>query len=86
MEPVSVEPCLAQSIELEDPYQDVNISDVVSAWLLNPEQEWAFWIVASQSLNRGAESLRMFLTGPAGTGKSRVIDALKDYFEKRNQA
>jgi hypothetical protein len=42
--------------------------------------------VTSQSLNKGSDSLQMFLTGPARTGKSRVIDTLRDYFEKRNQA
>lgn len=61
------------------------MSDVVRVWMLNPEQERAFHIVAAHSLGKGEGSLRMFLTGPAGTGKSLVINALKDYFEKRNQ-
>lgn len=30
--------------------------------------------------------MRMFLTGPGGTGKSRVIGALKDFFNIRGQS
>ncbi|KDQ54424.1 hypothetical protein JAAARDRAFT_90231, partial [Jaapia argillacea MUCL 33604] len=30
--------------------------------------------------------LRMYLGGPGGTGKSRVINALKDFFVQRNQS
>lgn len=81
----SIEPCFVQSMEVESPYQDVSLAKLVRAWNLNLEQERAFRIVASHSLGKGDNSLRMFLTGPAGIGKLQVIDALKDYFKKRNQ-
>ncbi|KAJ7127324.1 hypothetical protein C8R43DRAFT_867561, partial [Mycena crocata] len=53
---------------------------------LNPEQAHAFRIIAEHSLQRQPEQLRMFLGGPGGTGKSRVIDALRDFFQLRGQA
>ncbi|KAG2094427.1 uncharacterized protein F5147DRAFT_554124, partial [Suillus discolor] len=52
---------------------------------LNDEQTRAFKIIAEHSRTNNPEPLRMFIGGPAGTGKSRVIDALKDFFIKRNQ-
>ncbi|KAJ6587854.1 hypothetical protein B0H10DRAFT_1831240, partial [Mycena sp. CBHHK59/15] len=36
-------------------------------------------------INR-VEQLRMFLSGPGGTGKFRVIDVLRDCFELRGQS
>ncbi|KAJ7233265.1 hypothetical protein B0H12DRAFT_1001259, partial [Mycena haematopus] len=54
---------------------------------LNTEQSRAFRIIAEHSLQkRDAEPLRMFLGGPGGTGKSRVINSLTDFFEQRGQA
>ena len=38
------------------------------------------------SLTIGQDTLQMYLGGPGGTGKSRVINALKDYFELQNQS
>ena len=32
------------------------------------------------------EALRVYLGGPRGTGKSRVISALKEFFDQRNQS
>ncbi|KAJ7177008.1 hypothetical protein C8R46DRAFT_832521, partial [Mycena filopes] len=54
---------------------------------LNAEQARAFSIVAGHSqLPDTAKPLRMHLGGPGGTGKSRVIDALQDYFVSRGEA
>ncbi len=53
---------------------------VVSQFTLNEEQEIAFRKIVGYSVINKCELLRMFLGGPGGTGKSRVIDALKQYF------
>lgn len=59
---------------------------MISEQNLNAEQARAFRIVAEHSLTTGNDALQMYLGGPGGTGKSRVINALKAFFEKRNQA
>ncbi|KAJ7157826.1 hypothetical protein C8R46DRAFT_891673, partial [Mycena filopes] len=58
---------------------------VIGKWTLNPEQIRAFKIVAEHSAVPKASPLRMFLGGPGGTGKSRVIDALADFFASRGE-
>lgn len=67
---------------------DLDPSDFASSWGLNKEQTVAFKIIATQSMaRRGFEKpLRMFLSGPARTGKSRVFNALQAYFEAKGQA
>ena len=63
----------------------VDISETISAWNLNVEQARAFTIIARHSENAAKEQLRMYIGGPAGTGKSRVIKALQEFFAKRDQ-
>ena len=63
-----------------DLYCDVNPTHVAEYWTLNNEQCRAFHIIAEHSRLSNPEPLRMFIGGPAGTGKSRVINALKDFF------
>ncbi len=53
---------------------------VVDQFTLNEEQEIAFRKIVSCSFSNRSEPLRLFLGGPGGTGKSRVIDALKEFF------
>lgn len=53
---------------------------------LNLEQTRAFTIVANHSLVRHEQPLRMFLSGAGGTGKSRVINTLVDFFRIRNES
>ncbi|KAG1792594.1 uncharacterized protein HD556DRAFT_1222594, partial [Suillus plorans] len=53
---------------------------------LNTEQARAFRIVAEHSLQIKSEPLRMFIGGAGGTGKSRVINTLKEFFHRRNQS
>ncbi|KAJ7205796.1 hypothetical protein GGX14DRAFT_338242, partial [Mycena pura] len=53
---------------------------------LNAEQARAFRIIANHSLQDKPDQLRMFLAGPGGTGKSRVIDSLRDFFQQRGQS
>lgn len=55
-------------------------------WTLNAEQTLAFKIIASQSNKLNTEPLKMYLAGPAGTGKSRVFNTLKAYFDAKDEA
>ncbi|KAJ7732243.1 hypothetical protein DFH07DRAFT_990954, partial [Mycena maculata] len=64
----------------------VDIEAHVRKWTLNREQAQAFRIIAHHSLQTRPEQLRMLLAGPGGTGKSRVIDALRDFFDLRGQS
>jgi len=64
----------------------VNIDDMISEFTLNTEQARAFRIVAEHSLQVKPEPLRMFIGGAGGTGKSRVINTLKEFFHRRNQS
>ncbi|KAG2738041.1 hypothetical protein P692DRAFT_201680114, partial [Suillus brevipes Sb2] len=62
------------------------ISDIANEFTLNTEQTRAFRIVAEHSLRNTPEPLRMFIGGAGGTGKSRIINALKEFFHRRNQS
>jgi len=63
----------------------IEIKDLCHKWTLNPEQSQAFKIITEHSLHPQNEPLRMFISGPAGTGKTRVINAVTDFFEQRKQ-
>jgi hypothetical protein len=76
---------ISNDMPLHDPDKYVNISDIIKQWTLNDDQAAAFGIIAEHSILPHPEPLRMYLAGSAGTGKSRVINALKDFFQKRNQ-
>ncbi|KAF8235804.1 hypothetical protein L208DRAFT_1255143, partial [Tricholoma matsutake] len=80
---------LNPSIELQSDSGDiaptVDIENIICKWTLNPEQSQAFQIITEHSLHAQQEPLRMFISGPAGTGKTRVINTVKDFFEQRRQ-
>ena len=59
--------------------------EVAMKWTLNKEQKRAFDLVALHSLEENPGQLLLYLGGPGGTGKSRVVSALRDFFECRNQ-
>ncbi|KAJ3559445.1 hypothetical protein NM688_g341 [Phlebia brevispora] len=63
------------------------IDQVINQWTLNEEQAYAFRLIAQHASTptRDAKQLRMFLGGPGGTGKSRVINALRDFFSHRGE-
>jgi len=63
----------------------IDIKHIIHKWTLNPEQSQAFQMITEHSLHPQQEPLRMFISGPAGTGKMRVINAVKDFFEQRKQ-
>lgn len=59
---------------------------VVQAFTLNDEQRRAFVIAASYIAAPQQDPLLMYLGGTGGTGKSRVLHALKRYLEDRAEA
>ncbi|PBK91220.1 hypothetical protein ARMGADRAFT_880192, partial [Armillaria gallica] len=54
---------------------------LIQEWTLNAKQACAFRILANHSMEDCPKALRMFLSGPGGTGKSRVINALQACFD-----
>lgn len=62
------------------------VGAIAEKWTLNKEQRRAFEIVAKHTLKEKPVQLLMYLAGPGGTGKSRVINALRDYFESRKES
>jgi hypothetical protein len=65
----------------------VELETVISQFQLNEEQERAFRIVANHaSMPTSTEPLKMYLGGMGGTGKTQVLKAISDFFEKRNEA
>lgn len=61
---------------------DVAIQGIVGKYTLNGEQSRALRIIAHQSLGIGrvGDQLLMGVFGEGGTGKSRVIEAIRDWF------
>lgn len=57
-------------------------------YTLNEEQAMAFQLVAMHSLQPATSSkpIRVIVHGPGGTGKSRVIDALRSFFDCRKES
>ena len=62
------------------------VSDTVSHFSLNAEQERAFRIIANHAISPHPEQLRMNLGGMGGTGKTQVLKALAHFFKERNEA
>ncbi|KAG1898534.1 uncharacterized protein F5891DRAFT_1042434, partial [Suillus fuscotomentosus] len=62
-----------------------SIDGMIHEFSLNLEQARAFRIVAEHSINRSPEQLRMYIGGCGGTGKSQVINVLKEFFRRRNE-
>ncbi len=78
-------PSIRQDIPAVNADQTVDVTGLINKWTLNSEQSKAFRIIAEHSLEKKRRPLRMFLGGQGGMGKSRVINALRDFFRKRNQ-
>jgi len=79
-------PSIHQHLAATDANKEIDIDEIVQEFTLNKEQARAFRIVALHSLEERPKPLRMYLGGPGGTGKSRVINALKIFFDRRNQS
>ncbi|KAJ7695914.1 hypothetical protein B0H17DRAFT_894284, partial [Mycena rosella] len=52
---------------------------------LNTEQERAFRIVAEHASSPQPAPLKMYMGGMGGSGKSRVFDAIKEFFVRRKE-
>ena len=65
---------------------NVDVDAFAAEWTLNEEQTLAFKVVANQSIKFNVEPLKMYLAGSAGTGKSRVLNAWRSYFNAKDQA
>jgi ATP-dependent exoDNAse (exonuclease V) alpha subunit len=62
-----------------------NMQTVLSAFSLNELQTAAYEQIARHSFTEKSYQLRMFMAGPGGTGKSWVVDAVRDFFRIQNQ-
>ncbi len=76
---------LTNSFQSVDNTVEPLINAVVKKFNLNDEQERAFRIIANHSTTKKNEQLKMYLGGMAGTGKSRVINALRYWFSERDE-
>ncbi|GJF00912.1 hypothetical protein PsYK624_172160, partial [Phanerochaete sordida] len=63
-----------------------HMNNVVTQYTLNDEQRRAFIIAASHLTTPQSEPLLMYLGGTGGTGKSRVLHALKKFLQDRAEA
>ncbi|KAF5339625.1 hypothetical protein D9611_011516 [Ephemerocybe angulata] len=61
------------------------LQNTIALFKLNYEQEKAFRIVANHSTDPYSERLNMYIGGMGGTGKSRVLEALKHFFALRKE-
>lgn len=62
------------------------MEQVRQKWTLNTEQKRVFDIVARHTTIERPEQLLMYLGGPGGTGKSRVVNALREYFDMQGES
>ena len=62
------------------------INDLCSQFSLNEEQDCAFKIIANHVVTPNSEHLKMYIGGMGGTGKTRVITALSNFFAARNES
>ena len=66
--------------------KDLNMISAISCdFELNLEQDRAFRIIANHACNPYSDQLKMYLGGMGGTGKSRVLHAVLEFFRQRNE-
>jgi len=58
------------------------IKNTITYYLLNSEQERAFRIISNHATIKNPKQLCMYLGGMGGTGKSQVIKAIMNFFDK----
>jgi hypothetical protein len=63
----------------------LSVQGYIAKWTLNEEQSLAFRIIADHADSHDKPPLQMYIGGSAGTGKSRVIDAVRDLFSSRGE-
>ena len=64
---------------------ETSIDNICKTFNLTEEQECAFKIVAHHSIMPLSDQLKMYIGGIGGTGKSRVISAISNYFVHNNE-
>ena len=64
----------------------ISIKDVSNKFSLNKEQDRVFRIVANHACSPDSEQLKMNIAGMGGTGKTRVLRALVEFFRLRNES
>ena len=62
------------------------IESVSAEYSLNTEQDRAFRLVANHACCHDSDQLKMYIAGMAGTGKTRVLESLIDFFRQRNES
>ncbi|KAF8239960.1 hypothetical protein L208DRAFT_1556261 [Tricholoma matsutake] len=62
------------------------INAVLKKYDLNEEQERAYQIVANHSCSESPDQLKMNMSGMAGTGKTRVLEALIELFRWKKES
>ncbi|KAF6753998.1 hypothetical protein DFP72DRAFT_813426, partial [Ephemerocybe angulata] len=62
------------------------VKRTLAAATLNEEQERAFRIVANHSVSVTPSPLLIYIAGMGGTGKTRVIDTVRRWFDARSEA
>ena len=75
---------IGQSCSMNQPQ---TVADqIAEEFTLNVEQRRAFALVTRRAVQEHPPPLRMFIGGPGGTGKSRVIQAIQQFFARTGQA
>ena len=64
----------------------IDFHSLSNEWQLNKEQALAFRLIVAKSVDPASEPLQLIIAGQGGTGKSRVIQAVANYFERTNQS
>lgn len=62
------------------------IDQVANKWTLDENQRHAFNLITTHSCERSPRQMKLFLSGSAGSGKSRVIRALQDFFSMKGES
>ena len=63
-----------------DNRNNIDIDAMIKEFTLNTEQARAFKIICEHSMDLQKNALKMYIGGAGSTGKSRVINALKEFF------
>lgn len=64
---------------------EMTVEHLIREFALNREQEAAFRLTCNRATNARLPQLRMYIGGPGGTGKSRVVQAISTFFQQRGE-
>lgn len=63
-----------------------SVTDMISEFTLNKEQSLAFRIICNSASRESLPPLRLYIGGSGGTGKSRIIMAVREFFHRRGES